>query len=40
MRLVLTQSTSQFRQYTNESLAYLHWLKRFVEAANLKSDDE
>jgi CRISPR-associated protein Cmr5 len=40
LELVLSKSTSEYRQYTNESLAYLHWLKRFVEAANLKSDEQ
>lgn len=40
LTLVLSRSTNEYRQYTNESLAYLHWLKRFVEAANLKSDEQ
>ncbi len=40
LQLVLSRSTNEYRQYTNEALAYLHWLKRFVEAANLKSDEQ
>lgn len=40
LQLVLARSTSEYRQYTNEALAYLHWLKRFVEAANLKNDEQ
>jgi CRISPR-associated protein Cmr5 len=40
LELVLSKSTNEYRQYTNEALAYLHWLKRFVESANLKSDEQ
>lgn len=40
LELVLARSTNEYRQYTNEALAYLHWLKRFVEAANLSSDEQ
>lgn len=35
---LLNQSTSVYRQVTNETLAYLVWLKRFAEAKNWSDD--
>lgn len=36
---LLTASTFQYRQATAEALAYCAWLKRFVEANDLKSSN-
>lgn len=35
---VLMQPTSVYRQVTNETLAYLVWIKRFAEAKNWSDD--
>lgn len=39
MILILSESSVNYRQYTSEALAYLGWLKRFAEAAELKSSE-
>mgnify|MGYP000319847486 CR=1 FL=1 len=37
---VLQKSSSDYRRAATESLAYLHWLKRFVEAKDWRKDDD
>jgi CRISPR-associated protein Cmr5 len=37
---VLHKSSADYRRAASESLAYLHWLKRFVEAKDWRSDEE
>jgi CRISPR-associated protein Cmr5 len=39
LEFLLKCSTNEYRQATTEALAYLHWLKRFVEAKGWKSED-
>jgi CRISPR-associated protein Cmr5 len=36
---LLSCDTSEYRRLTVEALAYLHWLKRFVEAKGWNKDD-
>jgi CRISPR type III-B/RAMP module-associated protein Cmr5 len=40
LQWVLQKSSADYRRAASESLAYLHWLKRFVEAKNWRSDEE
>ncbi len=40
MGWLLKQDSETYRQVTNESQAYLFWLKRFAEAKDWKSDNE
>lgn len=40
LQWVLHESSTDYRRATSESLAYLHWLKRFVEAKDWRSDEE
>ncbi len=39
LQWVLHESSGDYRRATSESLAYLHWLKRFVEAKDWRSDE-
>jgi CRISPR-associated protein Cmr5 len=36
---LLKSSTTVYRQATTETLAYLQWIKRFVEAKGWKSEE-
>ncbi|MFQ3568279.1 MAG: type III-B CRISPR module-associated protein Cmr5 [Aggregatilineales bacterium] len=40
LQWLLEQDTSTYRQVTAEALAYLVWLKRFVEAKGWKAKDD
>lgn len=40
LQWVLNESSTNYRRAASESLAYLHWLKRFVEAKDWRSDEE
>lgn len=40
LQWVLHRSSTDYRRATSEALAYLHWLKRFVEAKDWRSDEE
>jgi len=37
---LLNQSTPRYRLAASESLAFLHWLKRFVEAKDWRSEEK
>lgn len=39
LQWVLQKSSADYRRAASESLAYLHWLKRFVEAKDWHSDE-
>ncbi len=36
---LLSCDTTEYRRTTTEAMAYLHWLKRFVEAKGWKNDE-
>lgn len=38
LQWVLQRSSTDYRRAATESLAYLHWLKRFVEAKDWKTE--
>jgi len=40
LKWILEHASSDYRRAATESLAYLHWLKRFVEAKGWKSDED
>ena len=40
LQWVLHESSADYRRAASESLSYLHWLKRFVEAKDWRSDEE
>lgn len=40
LRWVLDHPSGDYRRAATEALAYLHWLKRFVEAKGWKSDED
>lgn len=40
LQWVLNESSADYRRAASEALAYLHWLKRFVEAKDWHSDEE
>lgn len=39
LQWVLHESSADYRRAASEALAYLHWLKRFVEAKNWQSEE-
>ncbi|MDW8172388.1 MAG: type III-B CRISPR module-associated protein Cmr5 [Anaerolineae bacterium] len=39
LEALLEFSTNDYRRATSEALAYLHWLKRFVEAKGWKNEN-
>lgn len=39
LETLLQCSTNDYRRATSEALAYLHWLKRFVEAKGWKNEN-
>lgn len=39
LQWILHKPSADYRRAASESLAYLHWLKRFVEAKDWKSDE-
>lgn len=40
LEAILKEDSATYRQATMEALAYLHWLKRFVEAKGWKSEGD
>ncbi len=40
LQWVLNESSADYRRAASEALAYLHWLRRFVEAKDWRSDEE
>lgn len=40
LQWLIGRGSSEYRQATAEALAYLHWLKRFAEAKDWKSEEK